>query len=332
MPGDFQHAVTPDTGRDWALVLAAGEGSRLRRLTTTASGVAVPKQFCSLSGGTSLLHDTLRRAQVIAPAERTCVVVCADHRCWWQSLSRSIPSSNIVVQPCNRGTAIGILLPLLAILQRDPDATLGVLPSDHFVRNESLLADAMRQAMRRAHSTAALILLGLTPEEPDPELGYVVPGPHADPGMREVEEFVEKPDAALAADIVRRGGLWNSFIFAVRGRSLLDMFEQRVPEVVMEMTAVMQRANRDSAHRYAQLAALYERLPTVDFSRDIVQRQPRDLRVVSVSACGWSDLGTPGRVADVLRKERLAAPTASLARHSTGFLDLATQHLRLHVA
>jgi len=330
MLGDFPHAAIADAAHDWALVLAAGEGSRLQRLTTTASGVAVPKQFCSLSGGTSLLHDTLQRAQVIAPPQRTCVVVSADHRCWWQSLGRSIPSSNIVVQPRNRGTAIGILLPLLQILQRDPDATLGVLPSDHFVRNEPLLADAMRQAMRRARSSSALILLGLTPEEPDPELGYIVPGSQADPGMREVEEFVEKPDMALAGDIVRRGGLWNSFIFAVRGRRLLDMFEQRMPEVVMEMTTAMQRPDRDSAHHYAQLAALYERLPVVDFSRHIIQRQPHDLRVVSVSPCGWSDLGTPRRVAEVLRKERPAAPTASAAGYSTGFLDLAAQHLRLH--
>lgn len=331
MLGDFPHAAIPDAAHDWALVLAAGEGSRLQRLTTTASGVAVPKQFCSLSGGTSLLHDTLRRAQVIAPPQRTCVVVSADHRCWWQSLGRSIPSSNIVVQPRNRGTAIGILLPLLQILQRDPDATLGVLPSDHFVRNEPLLADAMRQAMRRARSSSALILLGLTPEEPDPELGYIVPGSQADPGMREVEEFVEKPDAALAGDIVRRGGLWNSFIFAVRGRSLLDRFQQRMPEVVMEMSAVL-RAGCDPLQHHAQLADLYERLPTVDFSRDIVQRHPHDLRVVSVSACGWSDLGTPRRVADVLKKERPAAPTAPLAGYSCGILDLAAQHLRLHVA
>jgi len=330
MPGDFPHAATPDAGHDWALVLAAGEGSRLQRLTTTASGVAVPKQFCSLSGGTSLLHDTLRRAQVIAPPRRTCVVVSADHRCWWQSLGRSIPGSNIVVQPRNRGTAIGILLPLLAILQRDPDAVLGVLPSDHFVRNESLLADAMRQAMRLARSSPTLILLGFEPEEADPELGYIVPGPHADLGMREVAEFVEKPDARTAGEIVRRGGLWSSFIFAVRGRSLLAMFERHMPEVVMEMTAVTQPARCDSMHRYAQLAAVYERLPTVDFSRDIVERYPDDLRVVSVSACGWSDLGTPRRVADVLRKERPAAPSAPATAYSSGFLDLAAQHLRLH--
>jgi mannose-1-phosphate guanylyltransferase len=37
-------------GNTWAIVLAAGEGSRLHSLTTTESGIAIPKQFCSLHG------------------------------------------------------------------------------------------------------------------------------------------------------------------------------------------------------------------------------------------------------------------------------------------
>ena len=70
-----QGSLHGDAQHNWAVVLAAGEGSRLQVLTTMASGVAVPKQFCSLGGGTSLLHDALKRASVIAPPERMCVVV-----------------------------------------------------------------------------------------------------------------------------------------------------------------------------------------------------------------------------------------------------------------
>lgn len=100
----------------WALVLAAGEGSRLRSLTTTATGQAVPKQFCSLQGGPSLMQEALQRAASIAPIQRTCSIVAAQHRRWWEAPLYHLPEENVIVQPENRGTAHGILLPLLHIV------------------------------------------------------------------------------------------------------------------------------------------------------------------------------------------------------------------------
>ena len=161
-----------DPSHNWALVLAAGDGSRLQALTTTAAGVAIPKQFCSLGREPSLLHDALRRAQVVADPQRTCAIVADYHRRWWQPLQLGIPASNLISQPRNRGTAIGILLPLLHIMHRDPEATLLVLPSDHYVRNEEVLAGSLRAAMAEvARDRNLVILLGITPDEPDPELG-----------------------------------------------------------------------------------------------------------------------------------------------------------------
>jgi mannose-1-phosphate guanylyltransferase len=113
-------------------VLAAGEGSRLQALTTTASGIAIPKQFCTLGGDGSLLHDSLHRAGAVADSEHICAIVAEQHRRWWQTLQLGIPSANLISQPRNRGTANGILLPLLHIVHRDPQATLLVLPSDHY--------------------------------------------------------------------------------------------------------------------------------------------------------------------------------------------------------
>jgi mannose-1-phosphate guanylyltransferase len=311
---------------DWALVLAGGQGRRLQSLTTTSAGMTVPKQFCSLSGGCSLLCDALRRAATVAPAQRTCVVVAAGHRRWWRSLSQFIPDSNIVVEPGNRGTAFAILLPLLSILRRDPEATLIVLPSDHFVRNEAVLAAAMRTAMTQARSQdGSIVLLAFAPDEVDTELGYIVPGGHADAETREIVQVIEKPDAASAAGALRRGALANSFIFAAHGRRLLELFEALMPKVVMDLAASCPLPE-SGASCGADLAVLYERLPTIDFSRDIVERCPDRLRVLQVPACGWSDLGTPRRVAQVLRKERLAP--AGTSADLAGILSLATQYSR----
>ena len=322
-----------DAGHNWALVLAAGEGSRLQALTMTASGVAVPKQFCSLGGGSSLLHGALRRAQAVAPPERTCAVVADHHRRWWQALPLDIPADNLILQPRNRGTASGILLPLLHIVHRDPDAAVLVLPSDHYVRNESVLATSLRRAMiELQHESGHLILLGIAPDEPDPELGYIV-GEGADRAdIRSVAKFVEKPNAATARALIARGAVWNSFIFAATGRTLLRAFEELCPDLVGEMRHIVSSA-AEAAARAARLAALYEDLPELDFSRDVLQRSPSLLRVLTAPACGWSDLGTPRRVGETVNRYRPAPGAAlSMAHGRTAFVDLAARHLQMQAS
>lgn len=288
-----------NTGHDWALVLAGGEGTRLQSLTRTASGVAVPKQFCSFGGDASLLHDALRRAESVTIPERTCVIVSEHHRLWWQELDLRLPGPNVIQQPLNRGTATGILLPLLKVLHRDPDAGLLVLPSDHFVRNEALLAACLRAAMLSVRQQPdQIVILGISPDDADPELGYIVAEDAVATNLRSVSEFVEKPNPSAARALIARGGVWNSFIFAAHGRTLLRAFEERSPELVAEMTQILSRTA--PAVPQAELAELYERAPDLDFSRDILQRSPTLLRVLTVPPCGWSDLGTPRRLTEAL--------------------------------
>jgi mannose-1-phosphate guanylyltransferase len=307
-----------DAGHNWALVLAAGEGSRLQALTMTASGVAIPKQFCSMGGNRSLLHAALQRARSVAPAERTSTILAEQHRRWWQGLPLGIPSQNVIAQPRNRGTANGILLPLLQIVHRDPQATLLVLPSDHYVRNEEVLATSLRHAVRQLKEHREhIILLGLTPEEADPELGYIVSDGDSTFSACAVAEFVEKPNVATARALIARGGLWNSFIFAADAQGLVRLFEARCPAIVAQMQRIVAEARPET--RDAHLAELYEHLPSLDFSRDILQRSPSALRVLKVPACGWNDLGTPRRVVEVANRYRSDTP----ADTQPMFLDLA---------
>lgn len=289
-----------ETGRGsniWVLILAAGQGARLSSLTTDASGVTVPKQFCSLSGGPSLLHMAVQRARTLAPAERICVVVAEEQRHWWQPALGMLPARNVVVQPRNCGTGNGILLALLAIMERDPQARIAVLPSDHYVSEERVLARALAAAMEEG--SAHLVLLGITPVEPDPELGYIVPEAAQAEGTRPVARFVEKPPPAAAARLIAQGGLWNSLIFAASAATLLRLFQQGNSRAVAEMrTAVSQTGEPYEAP--AALHTLYQELPTVDFSRDVLESASGWLRVRAVEPCGWSDLGTVPRVTRVL--------------------------------
>jgi len=312
----------------WALVLAAGEGSRLRSLTTSPSGTPVPKQFCSLFEGPSLLHEALRRAHAVTDSAHTCVVVAAQHRRWWQGALDSVPAANVIVQPENRGTANGILLPLLHIMARDPGAQILLLPSDHHVRQEAVLASALRRAAEQlTWRFDETLLLGIAPEEADPELGYILPGMSDGRGALTVARFIEKPPAAQARELIRAGGLWNAFIIASSAEALLTLIRRRAPEVVEGMRIAVER-DRDVGTAGSAVAELYRHLPILDFSRDILPGQESALRALPVPRCGWSDLGTPKRVAAAVRA--VPRPALSIGPGvAIGQLSLAAQHSRL---
>lgn len=308
----------------WALVLAAGEGSRLRALTTAPSGTTIPKQFCSLDGGPSLLHEALCRALAVASEGRICAIVAAQHRRWWQGALCTLPRRNVIVQPQNRGTAIGILLPLLHVLSCDTEARVVLLPSDHCVRQEELLTTTIREALEslrgRHHES---VLLGLQPEDADPELGYILPGPSDGLGGFTVARFIEKPSRDIARELIAAGGLWNSFIIASSARALLDLFLARIPDVVAAMRRA-QRCDAEAGSAGVAMAELYAQLPSLDFSRDIVSGQESAFRTRRVPPCGWSDLGTPKRVAEAL--SRCPRPQVrTWERRVLGYLSLAEQ-------
>jgi mannose-1-phosphate guanylyltransferase len=325
-----------DVNKDhkWALILAAGEGSRLRALTTQPCGTPVPKQYCSLHGGQSLLEDAIRRARSQVAADHVCTIVAQQHHQWWSTIDAltQLPASNRIVQPRNRGTAIGILYSLVHILNQDPDAQVLLLPSDHYVADEAVLNDALGAAMKHVEQAADRpVLLGLHPDEPDSELGYIMPGAPDAFGARGVAQFIEKPELTAAAQLIRAGGLWNTFIIAASARSLLNLFLPRFAPIVMEMQVIVGSAlqTKTAGAGWPAIVDMYTRLPELDFSRDLLEGRESSLCVMRVPPCGWSDLGTPHRVGETLRRlPGRPVPTAAEPR-LPNYINLAAQHARL---
>lgn len=310
----------------WTVVLAAGDGTRLAALTLDAGGQAVPKQYCSLRGGPSLLQEALDRASHLAPPSRTCVIVAQGHQRYWKPLAAALPDANLIVQPENRGTLHGILLCVAAIVQRDPTARIVFLPADHHVANEPALRIAL-QGFGRAINLHAdrLLLLGIAPDEPDSELGYIIPGNRLDGEAHDVTCFVEKPDAPRARDLIAGGAVWNSFIFGAHARMLRDLLHAHAPDALAAVSAALSAG----VARDETLALAYRTLPNRDFSRDVLQASSGHLGVMIAPACGWTDLGTPRRVGETLA--RLQQPTRRRrpARSGPAYVNLAHQHARL---
>ena len=284
----------------WVVLLAGGDGRRLSELTTNAAGLSTPKQYCSLDGGPSLLELALRRAVGLTSRERIVPVVTEAHRRWWEPALFSMHRSPIVVQPSNRGTGLGVLLPLLVIAKKDPDARVICLPSDHYVEHEEVLAELLRQAAAQALvEDDKLTLLSVSPTAPDSGFGYLVPGPDSGTGMRPIDRFVEKPDLATAAALIQAGSVWSTGIVSGRLSSLVALYPRPVPGLMLELKAIVEYW-ADTRIPSADLGALYARHPVIDFSRDVLGNHPRQLQFLTVPPCGWSDVGTPARLASTL--------------------------------
>ena len=301
----------------WVILLAGGDGSRLRDFTMH-DGVSVPKQFCSLRGGPTLLQESLHRATSITVRQHIYASVIDKHRRWWQSQLWSLPSENIFAQPIDRGIAYGILLPLLHILQRDRNARVVVLPSDHYVRDEEGLVQSIREASTYAQSDRThSLLLGMPPDGPDRDHRYIMPGMGAF-HPADVVKLAEAPSASFAELLIDHGAQWNSHIVVAHVVALLEAFEARVPRLVAQLHRVVQKR---SASEQEELISIYRSFPSLDFARHILAAQEHRLRLWGVPPCGWNELGTPEQLEATL--DRVPATA-----HRIGFVNT-TPHFHM---
>ncbi len=174
--GDYPAPVRSDAGQAWAVVLAGGEGVRLRPLVQKFFAGDRPKQFIPLLGETSLFRQTLERVALLIPPERTVVVTQAHHAGYIARDLAELPGAPwVLFQPADRGTGTAVLLAAHWIHQRDPRATVAVFPSDHFIRDEAIFMahTAELMAFVRRHPER-LVLLGARATEPDPEYGWII--------------------------------------------------------------------------------------------------------------------------------------------------------------
>jgi mannose-1-phosphate guanylyltransferase len=283
----------------WSIVLAAGEGSRLNEITRDWRGLAVPKQFCSFQGGRTMLQVTLERAKRVAPPDHIIPIVAAHHAQWWEGQLSEHPAENVVVQPENRGTAPGVLLPLLTILRRWRRPAVAIFPTDHHVEDERALSEAVERALGILEpKDPRIIVLGMRPESPEPDYGWIDVGTAGQDGLRLVHALLEKPGAQAAEQLFRTGAFWNSFILVARGEALLRLFEETQPLLVRLFQSTM----RHHGWSPGTLRHLYGAITDVDFTRDVLARMAEHMRVLPVRPCGWVDIGTPERLSQWLHE------------------------------
>jgi mannose-1-phosphate guanylyltransferase len=292
-----------DHSHVWAVVLAGGEGTRVRSFLKQFCGGSGLKQFSTVIGQKSMLRCTLDRVLRLVPAERILIVVSSQHRDEVESQLSHWPRENIIYQPVNRDTAPGILLPLAHITDRDPLATIVVFPSDHFILHEDKFMGAVEKALSELkRNPTRMVLLGMPPQQgEETEYGYIVgTAKRATSQALPVAGFVEKPPLEQAKELIQRGALWNTMVFAVENTTLWDM-AQRTSPLLYHAFRLIQMALR--AGSYPQtLEHVYQAILPVNFSSAICEPLAARLCVLPVPDVGWSDWGTATSILRTLKK------------------------------
>ncbi len=306
----LSRVMTLDRDHTWAIVLAGGEGTRLALLTVALYGRPLPKQFAAIDGERSMLQATLARVEQIVPRDRIVVVIGPAHVELARSQLADVEGVTLLVQPASCGTAVAILYGLAWIRAHDRAASVLLFPSDHYVADDRGFVAAAAAASLGSQRLGRLVLVGATPDSPDPEYGWIVPGPSAGPGVFAVDRFTEKPERTAAEHLQRDGGLWNTFVFAAPAATLELLARQHLP---------LHAARFDAwAFGGGPVAEAFRGLSSADFSRDILQRAT-GLAVLAMPNVGWNDWGTPARVLASLRGK--PAEGHLLARIARGSLS-----------
>ncbi len=296
-------------GNTWAIVLAGGDGERLSDAIQSWLKERRPKQYCTFTGSRSMLQHTLDRAGRIAAPNRIVTVVAKHHARFIEDAVDHPPPGVWIEQPRNKGTAAGVYLALAHVLASDPEATIALLPSDHFVAPESTFVQLMRRATSAARMLRRkMILLGAPAEYPECDYGWIVPGPYIsfgaqDTTLRSVRQFREKPKTSQARTLWRNGGLWNTMVLTASGSLLWSLGWTLLPDMMgpfERLRGMLAHPGRDRRVD-AFVEAAYEMLPTHCFSRDLVGRARQRTIVQRLDGVRWSDWGRPERIEETLR-------------------------------
>lgn len=292
--------MTSATEHLWGIVLAGGEGRRLQSFIRSQFRSDRPKQFCTLIGTRSMLRHTLDRAEQVIPRDRLLTVVTRSHLHYAREELYDRCSSTVIVQPRNRDTGPGILLPLLHVAERDPEAVVALFPADHFVLEEERFMACVANAATQAVAADRVILLGVEPNRPEPEYGWIeareVIGECGGDPLYVVKRFWEKPDRITTRSLYFNGCLWNTLVLVARASTLLRLFQELTPQLYASFKQLQPVLGSPQETEGRAVEALYAGLPSVNFSQAILARNPACLGVIRAKGIYWSDWGSPRQV------------------------------------
>ncbi|MBK8909698.1 MAG: mannose-1-phosphate guanylyltransferase [Chlorobi bacterium] len=287
----------------FAVIMAGGVGSRLWPKSREAS----PKQLLHILGDGTMIQNTVARLQPMVPFQDIFIVTNRSQVEAIHQQTPQIPRENIIAEPFGRNTAPCVALAATILRDRDPEGVMVVLPADHWIQNVGEFQQKLRLACEAAQEMRCLVTMGIAPTRPETGYGYIQWLDRADQanrffeqGLRPVKTFAEKPDLTTAQEFLESGDfLWNSGMFAWRVDTIIEEFQQHLPELMEQAESI--HAAIGSDYYADQLENIYGQIAPISIDYGIMEKSRR----VYVTQCefGWSDVGSWDETYRLSRKD-----------------------------
>ncbi len=268
------------------IILAGGSGKRLWPLSTKKR----PKQFISLFGDLSLFDLTLQRINNRDLFKKPIIVTSEEYLSLVEeSLSKTgLEVEKVILEPESKNTFSALALPVLATMKQKAEERYMVLPSDHYIPfNKSFYKTCTN--IKNLFKKEALTLLGVLPDNPSTEYGYISIKPSNDE-LKYVKSFVEKPKFEKAKQLLKQPDtLWNSGIFCFDGKWLSSTIKSKEPDMYSLMLELLTNSELNQIYFYPDKEK-FSRLKDISFDKAIVESNEHNY--VSILDAGWTDLGS----------------------------------------
>lgn len=278
------------------VVMCGGAGTRL----WPVSRDTMPKQFIPLLGQESTFQRTMRLlsdGSVFGPA---IVVTNAEYRFTVLDQLQAIGvEARIVLEPARRDSAAAVATATELALASDAQAVVGVFAADHVVQDGALFIETCRLAGAVA-AQGRIVTIGIPPTHPATGYGYIRPGGDLGDGARDISAFVEKPDAARAAQYLLDGYLWNSGNFIFDAQTMRAELEALEPDIIGPVAEAVAKAQRDLDFLLLD-AASFAKAKKISIDYAVMERTRK--AAVVAGQFGWSDVGGWAAVWDLSGKD-----------------------------
>ncbi len=276
----------------YPVILAGGRGTRFWPLSRRKRA----KQLLALDGKQTMIQQTVARLLPLAPPTRFWIVTNHDLRPAILKQLPSVPKAQVLAEPVGRNTAPAIGLAAFLLLRDNPDAIIGMFPSDHVIADEKNYRATIERATEIAASGENIVVLGIRPSRAETGYGYIEADSAFDGDALRVLRFTEKPDAEKAAAFVAAGNyFWNSGMFLWSACTLANALREHLPKTASLLEEI---AAAFGTHKFAAtFRRLYPRCENI--SIDYAVLEPRSAKgerggnIVCLPAdFGWNDLGS----------------------------------------
>jgi mannose-1-phosphate guanylyltransferase len=281
----------------YPVILAGGRGTRFWPLSRKHRA----KQLLALDGKQTMIQQTVARLRPLAPASRFWIITNDDLRPAILRQLPSLPARQIIAEPVGRNTAPAIGLAAFLLVRQDPEAVIGMFPSDHVIAEQERFREILRNGIEIAAAGQNIVVIGIRPTRPETGYGYIEAGETAGDGSASksslrVRRFTEKPDLERARQFVNAGNyFWNSGMFLWRADTLVTALREHLPNTAGILEKI---ADAYGGRRFSDvLRRLYAKCENISVDYGLLE--PRSAKGEGASGIyclpsdfGWNDLGS----------------------------------------